>query len=391
MGDEDVAVVEAFLTGDGALVGHSGGAAGQNHVADVGWVGIVVGQPDAGSARHGEDEGVGCRPVVTKALVVFASGVVVVDEGHGITLPVGVAGNTLVAQGIPVVVVEHRLDGVLQREVEGCRLYLSVSGGVEGGLANPVDDAGVAVPVLAYGESRVGGGVIHSRVVGLVAFHHVEAEAYVAQFVEQEVLIGDAVLLHSGVHVVQVAVAAEVVALVVVARSVVGVAGGAAGIEFVVERDAPHLGLVGAPVDVVSLAGGGIGVALNGEVGPVVDSFLVVDYHVFDDAGAFLAVGLDHVYEFGLRSPYRVVLQPEAGVIAHRLHSVAVVPLVGLHLSRVGHPYQVEVFRQLVGAVGKVGPLGVVVAVPVERLQHYATVVGRPSLCHRQQGKAQQQ
>ena len=86
--------------------------------------------------------------------------------------------------------------GIAELEVEGST-----------GLAcavNPVADGVRAVPALTDGELWLGTLVIHLRILCRVALHHVVAEAYVAQVVEQHVQIGFHTILHVRALVVQV-------------------------------------------------------------------------------------------------------------------------------------------------------------------------------------------
>ena len=71
------------------------------------------------------------------------------------------------------------------------------------------------------------------------------------------------------------------------------------------------------------------------------------------------------------------MVEPEAGVVAHRL-SLGVMVFRGL--AALGNPDEVEVLRQFVGLAFQDCPLRVGIAVPVESLQHHALIVFWPAL-----------
>ena len=316
-------------------------------------------EEDAGCAGHAEDEGC-CAELVARAGCALAAGVVVVDEAHAVAVPVGVAGDALVGQFAIVSVAESLVELELQWEVEGGR-----------GLAraiHPVGDVLVAVPVFAYAELRFGILVVHLGVLRGIAFDHVEAETDVADFLEQELAVGLAVLLHVDRLVVEVARTAEVVAGVVVRADLIALCGGVATVVVL--------------ADVLTRHGVGLSVErvfLGGEVGPVGGTVAVVDDHVHDETCALLLEGGDHVEQFLRLAECAVVVVVVHRVVAHALRLLAV--------ARVGHPDEVEVLGQLVGLSREVGPLGVVVGVPVESLQHDTAVVCRPALCKHEHGQ----
>ena len=356
---DDISAANNILELDGALVGESCGLTGEDHVADLAGPFLPVLEEDAGRAGHTEDEG--CRAeLVAGAGGALAAGVVVVDEGDGIAAVVGVAHHALVRQCTVVAIAEGLVELELQGEVEGGR-----------GLARTVDPVGdglVAVPVLAYAELRLGILVVHLGVLGRVAFHHVETEAHVADFLEQELTVGLAVVLHVFRLVVEVACTAEVVAGVVVHSHLIALRGGVAAIVVLADVSTGHG--VGLSVERVFL---------GGEVGPVGGTVAVVDDHVHDEARTLLLEGLDHVEQLLRLAERAVVIVVVHGVVAHALRLLAV--------ARVGHPDKVEILGQLVGLSREVGPLRVVVGVPVESLEHHAAVVGRPALCKHEQGQ----
>ena len=66
----------------------------------------------------------------------------------------------------------------------------------------------------------------------------------------------------------------------------------------------------------------------------------MVDYHILDDACTLVAEGVDHLLQLCLCAPAGVVVEPETGVITHRL-SLAMIILRGF--TALGHPDQIEI------------------------------------------------
>ena len=194
---DHITASHSSLPDDAALVGQTGGLAGQNHVTDVAAPFLPVLQEHAGCTRQAEDEGRCSELVAHAAVVALAVGVVVIDEGHGIAVDGGVASQALVCQCAKVARAKGFVELVFQGEVEGGR-----------GLARAVDpprDGLLAVPELTHAELRLAVLVVHLCVFRGIALHHVETETHIPDFFEQELAIGLAVLLHILAHVVKVA------------------------------------------------------------------------------------------------------------------------------------------------------------------------------------------
>ena len=210
----------------------------------------------------------------------------------------------------------------------------------------------ITIPALAHAVRWVGRDVVNTRIFGVVPFHHIITEAYVTQFFQQEVEIGLHVLLYRLVGMVQVAIAVEVITRILGSCGLVAVI-----VTLIVATDGREVGVV--PRDAI------VARCLVREVHPGCESVLMVDHHVFDDASTLVIEGLDHLLQFVLSSPAGVVVEPEAGIVAHGL-SLAVVIVRGL--AALGYPDEVEVLRHLIGLFLQNGPLRVGIAVPVESL-----------------------
>ena len=159
---------------------------------------------------------------------------------------------------------------------------------------------------------------------------------------------------------VQVAHAVPSLASVLVGSHLMSIAGGL---------------VVGADVVVGHLVGYAL-VGLSREVGPRGEAAAVVDDHVGDGLDAVVLEGLDECAQLLLGAEAAVVVsrEPIEVVVAHRLPSA---------IAALRQPHQVEGALQLVGLCRQFCPLTVVVAVPVESLQHHATVLRGPALCQR--------
>ena len=240
----------------------------------------------------------------------------VVHEGHDVAVDAGIAGQPLVAQCTIVARAESFVELVLQGEVEGSRC-----------LARAVDPPGdglLAVPVFAHAELRLAVFVVHLGVLRAVALHHVEAEAHIANLLQEELAVGLTVLLHVRTLVVEVATAREVVARVVVGTHLDAFRCGVSAI--VVLSDISRGQLVGLSVERVFL---------RGEVSPVGYAVAVVDNQVHDDARSLFLERLNHVEQLLGLSEGAIVIVPIDGVVAHALRLLAI--------ARIRYPYQVEI------------------------------------------------
>ena len=273
----------------------------------------------------------------------------IVHEGHAVALVGIIVAEHGLCQGTPVATAKGRVDVVLHGEVEGCTLDLAID-------LRAIDPFRhhrlVTIPALAHAIRRVGRRVVHTRIFGVETFHHIITETSVAQFLQQEVEIGLHVLLHRLVGVVQVAIAVEVITRILGTSGLVAVI-----VALVVLTDAREVGVV--PRDAVAAR------RLIREVHPRRETVLMVDHHVLDDTSAFVLEGLDHLLQLVLSTPAGVVVEPEAGIVAHGL-SLGVVIVRGLTALR--HPDEVEVLRHLISLFLQHGPLRVGIAVPVESL-----------------------
>ena len=358
----------------GAGVGDAGQLAGVDHAFYFLLVGLPVLQEDAWGARHGQQVGVGGQGVFLDGVLGRARrailGVVVLDEGHGILAVGRLRGERGAAQAGPVALVDGIAHGVAERVVEGC----AHDHAAHLGRVEPVDHlVGVAVPVLAHREGRLRGTVVEARKRAVVALHHVVAKARVAQVVEQEAQVGLHDGLHIGALVVEVAHAAPVLARVVVARQGHALLGSLRG------RCAAVV--VGANVGRGHCVGHAV-VGLGGEGEPVAGRLAVVDHHVGNGAYALALERADERAQLLLVAKRAVVVaEPVQVVVAHR-GAAAVAAL--------RYPHQAEVGRQFAGLRLECGPVGVVVGVPVEALQHHAPVVCRPSCCPGHHGQRSQ-
>ena len=360
---DDVAAALLSLFHDGALVGDATGLAGQDHVTQSDGVALPVLVEHARRAGHGQNEGVCCHYILRQAVLVFI-GIVIINKRYCIAVPIGAAGYALAAKRREVAPPKGLLDDILQGEVEGCRC-----------LARAVDPAGDglerAVPVFADTELRRGSLVVHLGIIRIVALDHVEAVAVVAQVVAQVVEVCLHVLLHVGRGVVEVAAAAEVVARVV--------GPGHRPALLLHPSAVVVLADVGAgPVEGVCLllaAAGGDGLRLVGKVDPravLAHGGLMVDDHVHDDLRAALVVGIDHLRDVTLAAPVAGMVEPVDGHVAHALAAA---------VAGVIDPEQVEIGADVVGLLDEFRQTGIGVGVPIESLEHDATIVGRPLSC----------
>ena len=137
------------------------------------------------------------------------------------------------------------------------------------------------------------------------------------------------------------------------------------------------------PGHTVLLASDGAGNGLVGKVHPTGLPALVVDDHVHEHASVAVVEGGDHLTQLRLGAKTGVVLQPINGHVAHALGGA-----VGIDAARIGHPHHVKILAQFLSVLGQGAPLGGLVAVPVEALQHHAAVHRRPALAGNRCGAA---
>ena len=171
-----------------------------------------VGIEQARRARHRQNEAVGLDNLAIHAMhVVAVAGiggqvlerVVVVDEGHGITLETVVPDETVILQCTETVsaqVTERLPDLFLQGEVERSALEATL-------VIDPLDpllDVARCAPELAHRESGPYHGVVVSEMLGLEATGVVIAEADVTQFILEVAQIGKLLLLSSGAVMINV-------------------------------------------------------------------------------------------------------------------------------------------------------------------------------------------
>ena len=324
-------------------------------------------EENTGCAGHGEHVGIGCQRVLLQGILSRIGAllsIVVLNECHsilavGTTLVVGAdkrpVAVILLTQFLPVTAVEGVADGVAELEVEGGRGLL--------GAVNPLADGVGTVPALADGEQRLAVLVVHLGIVGRVAFHHVVAEAGIAEVVDQEVEVCLDDALHVLALVVEVAHAVPAFACVVVGAEAVAVLCG------------PFLCL--AAVVVGDNIGGehlvGLTVpGLRGEVYPVGDVATVVDDDIGDGAETDGLKGLDHRAQLSLVAEGTViVVEPPEIVVAHGLRAA---------VAALGNPDEVEGAGEVKGLLFEENPAGVLERVPIEALEHHTAIVLRPAL-----------
>lgn len=111
---------------------------------------------------------------------------------------------------------------------------------------------------------------------------------------------------------------------------------------------------------------------LGGEVAPVGISVLVVDDNVGDGAQSLALEGADHRFQLVGGAESTLLVEPPDVGISHLIREAVAV-------SALRNPYEVEVLCQRVGLRCEVCPLRVLIAVPVERLEHHAAIVGWPT------------
>ena len=362
LGLDNVTATTLTLREQGALVVDACRAAGLDAVIDLAGIHQVVLVEDTRRSRHGQDKGVGGHHVGLQAVVVAAlARIVVVDKSHRVALVIGVCCQALVVEGAPRAAAKGRLHGILQRKVKHGGLDAAV---LLGAVEPPAQRLGIAVPILAHRECRLAGLVIQARVIARIALAHVVAETVIAQFLHQVALIGLDIFLHIGAGVVQIAAAVKVFSLVGRAGS-----GIACCHTLVCAADVGH-----RPRHAVGLARDRASYRLTGQVHPAVLAALVIDDQVHDHAGVVTMQGRDHVTQLSLGAKHAVVLQPVHGHIAHGLSRAA-----RIDAARVGHPHHVEVLSQLLRLVGQRGPACGLATVPIEALQHHATIHSRPA------------
>ena len=121
-------------------------------------------------------------------------------------------------------------------------------------------------------------------------------------------------------------------------------------------------------------------VSLVGESHPVANALAVVDHHIGDGTDALIPEGVDHRQQLHLGAEGTgVVVKPILGVIAHRVIAAAT--------GALRNPHQAEEFGELIGLRLQIGPLAVVVGVPIESLQHHAPIARGPPLPHHHHGQ----
>ena len=84
---------------------------------------------------------------------------------------------------------------------------------------------------------------------------------------------------------------------------------------------------------------------------------------------------LDHLTQLCLGTEASVVFQPINGHITHTMGIAKVV-----NAARVGNPHQIKVLADFLSFLGKTGPLGSIIAVPIETLQHHTAIHRGPTL-----------
>src|SRR3712207_1458510 len=134
----------------------------------------------------------------------------ILNKGHGkapiIVLMYQVFGALQLA---PIAITDSFADVIAEREVEGSAPFTR--------RVNPIDDGALVIPALADREFHLRRVVVIAHMLAREAFHHVVAEARIAQVVEQELLIGLHDGLNIGALVVDVAHAGPSGAVVIVA------------------------------------------------------------------------------------------------------------------------------------------------------------------------------
>ena len=149
---------------------------------------------------------------------------------------------------------------------------------------------GVSVEIFTHREDGVGGSVVLAGVLWGIALGHVETEAHITQLVEQIVLIGDAVLLHTGIGVVKVASALKSLAGIIVSATWLVVVGDDAGVVLIVPC---HRVVTHCLVEELEINS----VARRDDMSLGV---LVIENQVHNDTGAHGTIGLNHVHELTL-------------------------------------------------------------------------------------------
>ena len=84
---------------------------------------------------------------------------------------------------------------------------------------------------------------------------------------------------------------------------------------------------------------------------------------------------LDHLTQLRLGTEASVVFQPING---HITHAVGIAKVI--NAARVGNPHQIKVLADFLSFLGETGPLGSIIAVPIETLQHHTAIHSRPTL-----------
>ena len=142
-----IAIARIYLLfGNKARVADTCNPADKDHLLDGRLVCLPMVEEDARRTWHHEDIGIGGLKV-GHTLVGIAIRVVIVHERDGISLVSGVGCKTVAVETAPLSFSDGVVDIILQGEVEGSALNLSV----HLGAVNPVfHQCHIAVPILSH-------------------------------------------------------------------------------------------------------------------------------------------------------------------------------------------------------------------------------------------------
>ena len=98
----------------------------------------------------------------------------------------------------------------------------------------------------------------------------------------------------------------------------------------------------------------------------------MVNYHVGDSTDALCLESVDHRAQFCLITKGTVVvIKPPQVIVSHGIATT---------VAALWNPYETETAGEVVCLRLEGSPLAIVIRVPIESLQHYTAIVGRPTL-----------
>ena len=346
------------------MVGYAGHLAHRHKLLYGILVTLPVRKKHAWRAGHGQYVGIGSLDIrahgVAGAGGIAVLRIVVFDKRDGVAPVVTIRSQSYARELAPVTAVAGIADGISGGEIKRSRLRLAVNHGAVDPVAQ---QCGVAIPILADRELGCNGRVVEARILGSIALGHVVTEAGITKLVFQETQVGNDIVLHILRRMVKVAHPAPVFARICRPGDVVQT-GRSSAIIITANVGKTHL---------VCHAVVGLGREVNPRTAHT-ERATVVDNDIGNDANAAFAERRNHRAQLRLGSETAVLV-----VIVHRGVAHHVVGCVAV--AALGHPNEVEKLGQFVGLRLDVAPLGVYKRVPVEPLQHHATIVGRPALC----------